>query len=105
MGGCSSPELVRFILDGCHWLTGIAGYPIKDAMGHIVKVVGENRGGGGGSTVPLSVHYDRVVYLPTNTDDYSGTFVTSPGDAQFRQTVLPGPAMTKKNLLHPCWKD
>jgi hypothetical protein len=27
----------------------------------------------------LTVHYDRVLYLPSNTDDYSGNFVTSPG--------------------------
>jgi hypothetical protein len=79
MGGCSNPELVRSILDGCRWLTGIAGYPVKDAMRQVFKVVGESVVGGGGSTVPLSVHYDRVVYLPSNTDDYSGTFVTRPG--------------------------
>ncbi len=44
----------------------------------VAKVVGESVVGGGGSTVPLSVHYDRVVYLPSNTDDYTGTFVTIP---------------------------
>ena len=79
LGGCSNPELVRSILDGCQWLSGMAGYPIKEAMRVVSKVVGECPVGGGGRTVPLSVHYDRVIYLPSNTEDYSGTFVTSPG--------------------------
>ncbi len=57
----------------------MAGYPVKDAMKVVSKVVGESAGGGGGSTVVLTVHYDRVVYLPSNTDDYTGTLVTSPG--------------------------
>ncbi len=48
MGGCSNPELVRSILDGCHWLDGIAAYPAKEAMRLVAKVVGNSMVGGGG---------------------------------------------------------
>jgi hypothetical protein len=103
MGGCSNPELVRSILDGCHWLTGIAGYPVKEAMRLVAKVVGESVVGGGGSTVPLSVHYDRVVHLPSNTDDYSGTFVTSPGRCTIPAHCSPWSSYDEKNLSRLCW--
>jgi len=57
----------------------MAGYPVKDAMKVISKVISETVVGGGGSMPSLTVHYDRVLYLPSNTDDYTGNFVTSPG--------------------------
>jgi hypothetical protein len=100
MGGCSNPELVRSTLDGCHWLSGIAGYPVKEAMRLVAKVVGECVVGGGGSTVPLSVHYDRVVYLPSNTGDYTVPLLQVQADAQFRHTALRGQAMTRKKICH-----
>jgi uncharacterized membrane protein YgcG len=57
----------------------MSGYPVKDAMKVISKVIGESVGGGGESMPSLTIHYDRVIYLPANTEDYSGNFVTSPG--------------------------
>jgi hypothetical protein len=47
LGGCSNPELVRSILDGSHWLSNMTGYPVKDAMKVISKVIGESVGGVG----------------------------------------------------------
>jgi hypothetical protein len=53
LGNCSNPELVRSILDGSHWLSNMTGYPVKDAMKVISKVIGESVGGGvGGVCLP-----------------------------------------------------
>ncbi len=54
-------------MDGSHWLSNMTGYPVKDAMKVISKVIGESVGGGGGSMPSLTVHYDRVLYLPWPT--------------------------------------
>jgi len=52
LGGCSNPELIRSILDGCQWLDGIAGYPAREAMRVVAKVVGNIVVGGGGGFGP-----------------------------------------------------
>jgi uncharacterized membrane protein YgcG len=65
----------------------------------VAKVVGNIVVGGGGGSVPLSVHYDRVVYLPTNTDDYSGSFVTSPGRSTIPAQCLPWSSYDEKKFV------
>jgi hypothetical protein len=66
-------------------------------MRTVAKVVGESVGGGG--SVPLSVHYDRVIYLPSNTEDYSGSFVTSPGRCTILAQCSPWSSYDEKKFV------
>ncbi len=86
-------------MDGSHWLSNMAGYPVKDAMKLISKVISETAVGGGGSMPSLTVHYDRVLCLPSNTDDYTGNFVTSPGRRTIPANCAPWSSYDEKKFV------
>ncbi len=96
MGGCANSQLVRSIMDGCNWLCNIPSYPLKNSMKSVMKIVNEGAGGG---TVPLSNRDDQVVYLPANTDDYSGAYMTSPGRCNIPATTPPWTGMSEKKFV------
>jgi hypothetical protein len=96
MGGCANPQLVRSIMDGCSWLCNIPSYPLKKCMQTVMNIVNEGAGSG---TAPLSNRDDQVIYLPANTDDYSGAYLTSPGRRNIPATTPPWTGMSEKKFL------
>ncbi len=96
MGGCANSQLVRSIMDGCSWLCNIPSYPLKKSMQTVINIINE---GAGGETAPLSNRDDQVIYLPANTDDYSGAYLTSPGRRNIPATTPPWSRMSEKKCL------
>jgi hypothetical protein len=84
------------MMDGCNWLASIPGYPLKNSMLSIVKIAAEGAGGG---VAPLSNHPDMVVYLPSNTDDYSGSYMTSPGRRNIPATLPLWSSLSEKKFI------
>jgi hypothetical protein len=83
-------------MDGCSWLCNIPNYPLKKSMQTVMNIVNE---GAGGRTAPLSNRDDQVIYLPANTDDYSGAYLTSPGRRNIPATTPPWTGMSEKKFL------
>ncbi len=94
MGGCANSQLVRSIMDGCSWLCNIPSYPLKNSMRTLMNIVNEGAGGG---TAPLSNRDDQIIYLHANTDDYSGSYLTSMGGRNIPAATPPWSGMLEKN--------
>ncbi len=60
---------------------------------------------GGGGAVPLSNHPDMVVYLPSTTDDYSGSYLTSPGRRNIPATLPLWSSLSEKKFIDSLIED
>jgi hypothetical protein len=89
-------------MDGCNWLANMPGYPLKKSMQTLANIVIERSGVGG---APLSNHPDTVVYLPSNTDDYSGAYHTSPGRRNIPAATPPWSSLSEKKFLDALLDD
>jgi hypothetical protein len=74
-------------------------------MNCIIKGIGENVVGVGGRMTPLSTYYYKIVYLPSTTEDYAGSYVNSPGRSSIPASLAPWSSLVEKRFVNTLLED
>jgi hypothetical protein len=61
--------------------------------------------GVGGRLTPLSTHYDKIVYLPSTTEDHAGSYLNSPGRSSIPASLAPWSSLVEKRFVNTLLED